>query len=137
MEMVIVIAMLALLAGVMVTELTGIFDTAQEDVEKQKVQTSLPEALLRYKIHIGSYPATEEGLQALVTPAQTGADRWRGPYLKKEALLDAWNKPYQYVRPGTHNPSSFDLWSYGPNGVNDNGGGDDIGNWSNAAAGSN
>ncbi len=48
--------------------------------------------------------------------------KWRGPYIK-QLRDDPWGHPYQYAYPGTHHPSSFDIWSGGL------GDGKDIGNW--------
>ena len=53
--------------------------------------------------------------------------KWEGPYLDSDLPLDPWDNPYQYVSPGIHNPDGFDIWSYGPDGIN--GTEDDIGNW--------
>ena len=89
----------------------------------------LESALERFNVHMDRYPTTEEGLKVLVE-APTGAEsKWRGPYIK---LLrpDPWGNPYQYQYPGTHHPTSFDLWSRGADGQ-DGGEGQnaDIGNW--------
>ena len=64
------------------------------------------------------YPTREQGLQALVNPPkiQPLATNWRGPYVSPTWIRnDPWGKPYIYKCPGTRNPSSFDLYSAGPN----------------------
>lgn len=128
-EMVIVIALIATVMGITLYNMNDLFMDAKEDAERIKVTNSLPGALLRFNTHMGRYPTTEEGLQALVRAPQGGDDRWRGPYVKDEsALIDAWGNPYQYKFPGTQNPRGFDLWSLGPNKE----AGPIIGNWSNA-----
>lgn len=125
--MVIVIALIATVMGITLYNMNDLFMDAKEDAERIKVTNSLPGALLRYNTHMGRYPTTEEGLQALVNAPQGGDDRWRGPYVKDEsALIDAWGNPYQYKSPGTQNPRAFDLWSLGPNKET----GPIIGNWS-------
>jgi general secretion pathway protein G len=128
MEMLIVIALLAVVATFMVANLDVIFGEAQGDAERMKVDKgALSIALMRYSVHVGSLPTTEEGLQVLLTPPGHAADRWRGPYASEAELLDSWHRPYQYRRPGLHNPGRYDLWTMGPDGQN--GTSDDIGNW--------
>jgi general secretion pathway protein G len=129
-EIIIVVALLGIIMGVLIPNVGSIFEGAKEDLEKQKVEGTLNSALLQYNTHIGSYPSTEEGLQALIAPPAGKAAKWRGPYLKDNSLIrDSWDGPYKYVRPGTHNPRGYDLWSFGPNGRDENGGGDDVPNW--------
>ena len=86
-------------------------------------------ALQMYEMSIGSYPTTAQGLQALRTAPQELANpsKWDGPYLDRDIPRDPWDTPYQYCSPGIHNPKSFDVWSFGPDGTN--GTPDDIGNW--------
>jgi general secretion pathway protein G len=74
-----------------------------------------------YRIDVGRFPATEQGLTALsVGPANE--PKWRGPYLQKPAPLDPWGHAYIYKSPGEH--GDFDLLSYGkdgaPGGTEDN-----------------
>ncbi len=85
-------------------------------------------ALQTFALDVGRYPTTSEGLEALVSNPG-GLDSWHGPYLKKALPMDPWGKPYVYRYPGTHN-NEFDLFSYGPDGV-EGGEGDnaDITNW--------
>jgi general secretion pathway protein G len=69
-----------------------------------------------YKLDVGSYPTTEQGLAALNTRPANAAN-WNGPYLKGEAQpLDPWNHPYTYASPGP-NGREFQLCSRGPNGT--------------------
>lgn len=125
-EMLIVLAILALLAGLVIQNFDKLFGGASEDVAKQFVTTSLEAPLLQFKIHTGSYPSTSEGLAALLTAPSARAAKWKGPYVK-ELPADPWGNPYQYRYPGTQNADSYDVYSMGPNGTE--GGGDDIGNW--------
>ncbi len=90
------------------------------------INAHLSTALDVFELEMGRYPTTGEGLAALRT-APPGATRWKGPYLKKKVPLDPWEKPYVYRSPGQHNREDYDLFSYGPDGVE--GGGDDITNW--------
>jgi general secretion pathway protein G len=82
-----------------------------------------------YQLAIGSYPNTAQGIEALrMAPSDLpNPAKWDGPYLDKPIPLDPWSNPFQYLSPGKHNPKSYDIWSYGPDGVN--GTQDDIGNW--------
>ena len=89
---------------------------------------------------MGEYPPTEN--EPLVKALQEDPNNvdWQGPYmefkqdeLKDGKLIDPWGKPYVYVllNGGSpqHRQRSFDLYSLGPNGVDDQGAGDDIINW--------
>jgi general secretion pathway protein G len=84
-------------------------------------------ALEAFNVNCGRYPTTAEGLKALREEPATVKENWRGPYLK-ESPTDPWGNPYVYVCPGRHNTDLYDLYSFGPDGME--GGGDDIGNWS-------
>lgn len=124
-EMLIVFALIATIGGLAIGALGGMFGQAEEDAAKQFVNNSLEAPLLQFKIHMGSYPTTEQGIPALLAAPSDRASRWRGPYIRKMPE-DPWGNPYQYRFPGTHNPGSYDLWSNGPDGVESS---DDIGNW--------
>jgi general secretion pathway protein G len=81
-----------------------------------------------YKLDVGGYPTTQQGLEALMK-APEGADNWNGPYIKKTTSLnDPWGHPYNYRSPGQY--SEFDLYSYGPKGDEGNTGAKPlIANW--------
>ena len=74
---------------------------------------ALEKALHQYRLDVGNYPATEQGLAALVTRPGNEA-RWQGPYLSKLPPADPWGRPYAYKYPGER--SEFDLLSYGKDG---------------------
>lgn len=74
---------------------------------------ALEKALHQYRLDVGNYPATEQGLAALVTRPSNEA-RWQGPYLSKLPPADPWGRPYAYKYPGER--SEFDLLSYGKDG---------------------
>ena len=129
-EILVVLAIIGLLVGLTVTKLGGVFDTAQADTAKIFVNESMKAPLFTYKMQMGDYPSTEEGLQALLTAPANKADRWQGPYIETQGgklPVDPWKNPYQYRYPGTHNKSGYDLWSTGPDGKD--GTADDVGNW--------
>jgi general secretion pathway protein G len=68
-----------------------------------------------YKLDVGSYPSSDEGLRALVEqPA--GVTTWNGPYVKGSVPIDPWNHPYTYANPSSRSGHDYDLCSAGPNG---------------------
>ena len=102
-------------------------------IGKSEVKTTraqidaLGKAIDQYRLDVGRYPTTEEGLAALVTkPANL--PKWDGPYLAKNVPLDPWGNAYIYKSPGDH--GDYDLTSYGkdgrPGGDGENA---DITNW--------
>lgn len=130
-ELMVVIVILGILATLIVPNIMDTPDEAKQ--AKAKVDmTALETALKMYKLHNGSYPTTEQGLEALVSPPETGsgASNWKeGGYLEKGRVpLDPWGNDYVYLSPGVN--GSFDITSYGADGVP---GGDgknrDINNW--------
>ena len=72
-----------------------------------------PDPLDAFRLDVGRYPSTSEGLNALVT--NPGVEGWNGPYLKKGLPNDPWKKPYQYQAPGEH--GDYDIVSYGADGA--------------------
>ena len=84
-------------------------------------------ALDQYRLDLGRYPTTEEGLAGLMA-APAGEQGWSGPYLKKSVPLDPWGHSYIYVSPGEH--ADVDLISYGKDGQPGGSGEDaDVTNW--------
>ena len=128
-EIMIALAILGLLVGLSVSNFSGVFDGAQAKTAHLFVNESIKLPLTSYRIQMGDYPSTAEGLQALITPPAAHADQWRGPYLQDTKLpLDPWKEPYVYRYPGTKNKASYDIFSKGPDKTE--GTKDDIGNWS-------
>jgi len=129
-ELLAVIAILALLLGLVVTNLDKILGKSQIDITKVYVRDTLKTTLVHYRLDMGDYPSTEEGLEALVVAPSGKSDRWHGPYLDtpgNKLPLDPWGEPYQYRYPGTKNTAGYDLFSKGPDKIADTA--DDIGNW--------
>jgi general secretion pathway protein G len=120
-EIMVVLVIISLVIGVVGTNVMGQLDKAKISTAKNQIK-QLEESLELYKLSKHHYPTTGEGLAAL-TASGTGGDK---PIIK-DLPSDPWDKPYSYVAPGMHNRDSFDLMSYGPDGVE--GGGDDVGNW--------
>ena len=100
-EVLVVIAILGLLIGLVAPAALRQLGGAQASVARQSIQR-LGGVLDLYRLDMGSYPTTEQGLQALVA-RPSGAAAWSGPYLKSDQgpLLDPWNRPYLYRNPST------------------------------------
>ena len=125
-EILVVLAILGLLVGVLVVNVTGNLERGSEDAARLFVSSSLKAPLTAYRIDTGDYPSAAEGLQALTTAPQNRTGRWRGPYVEN-LPLDPWGQPYVYRYPGTKNKGSYDLFSKGPDKTE--GTEDDVGNW--------
>lgn len=127
-EIMIALAILALLVGLAVTNLDTIFGNAQGTTAKLFVSESIKLPLSSYRIAMGDYPSTADGLQALINAPSGRAEQWHGPYFSDSKIpLDPWGEPYVYRYPGVHNPKGYDIYSRGPDKVDGNA--DDIGNW--------
>jgi general secretion pathway protein G len=125
-ELLVVVAIIGLLAGYVGPKYFGQLGKAEIKAARAQID-ALEKALDQYRLDVGRYPTTEQGLNALmVKPA--GIKKWEGPYLKKEVPLDPWGKAYVYKCPGEH--GEFDLLSYGRDGAPGGAGEDaDITNW--------
>jgi general secretion pathway protein G len=113
-ELLIVLAVLALLVVVIAPQLTGGFSRARSDVANLQMK-KIQAALDLYSVDAGTFPKTEHGLRALIEKPQ-GVDRWRGPYLPAhDDIRDPWGTEFHYVSPGAHGP--YDLFSNGADGA--------------------
>ncbi|MBL9214842.1 MAG: type II secretion system major pseudopilin GspG [Opitutaceae bacterium] len=129
-ELMVVLGILAMLAGLAISNSDKIFGNSQQAVARIFVTESLKLPLTRYNIDTGSFPTTAEGLQALVSAPANRAERWRGPYIEAPGgrlPVDPWGEPYLYRYPGTKNKEGYDVLSKGPDKTE--GTADDIGNW--------
>lgn len=127
-EVLLVLVILVALFALVAVNLGG---TQQSAMEKQaKIQVgALEKTLGLYYLDMNQYPSTAQGLNSLVQPPTDlkNPDKWH-QYLDKPTVpLDPWDNEYQYMNPGKHNTSKFDLWSLGPD--QQDGTADDIGNW--------
>jgi general secretion pathway protein G len=128
-EVLIVFFILLALASAAVVAYQGTREKAKIDQTHLYIK-ALSEAIELYQVHVGRFPTTEQGLNALLNPPSdlTNPAKWSGPYLKDSAATeDPWGGPYQYASPGTRTRDGFDVWSLGPDGTD--GTEDDIGNW--------
>lgn len=129
-EILVVLAIIGLLVGLAVKNVDKIFGDSQASIARIFVNDSIKTSLVRYRIDLGDFPSTAEGLDALVTAPSARAERWKGPYIDAKGgkvPLDPWGEPYVYRYPGTNNKGSYDIYSKGPD--KNEGGGDDVGNW--------
>jgi general secretion pathway protein G len=114
-EILVVIAILGLLIGLVAPAALRQLGSARLNVTKQSIER-LGSVLDLYKLDIGSYPSTEQGLLALVEKP-SGIEVWNGPYIKGDKVpLDAWNHPYSYRVPSQRAGREYDLCSAGPTG---------------------
>jgi general secretion pathway protein G len=129
-EILVVITIMVFLAGLTIANVDKLFGGSKISIAQLFVTQSIKTPLLAYRLQMGDYPSTEEGLQALFTAPAGKADKWHGPYVadgSKYPIEDPWGEPYQYRFPGTHNKTGYDMWSKGPDKAD--GTDDDIGNW--------
>jgi general secretion pathway protein G len=130
-EIMVVMVILGILAGLIIPRIMGRPEEARRTKARIQIE-SIETALKLYKLDNGSYPTTEQGLQALVEPPSVGklASAWReGGYLEKGRVpKDPWDNEYVYLCPGIH--GDLDLVSYGADGETGGEGKDmDINNW--------
>ena len=111
-EILVVIAILGLLIGLVAPAALRQLGGARNSVARQSIER-IASVLDLYKLDVGSYPTTEQGLAALnIRPS--GVAAWGGPYLKGDAQpLDPWNRTYLYRSPGSRPGREFDLCSRG------------------------
>lgn len=112
-ELLVVLGIIAMLAGIVGPQVMKHMGESKTKAAKVQIE-DLAATLDMYKLDLGHYPTTGEGLQALVESPDS-ASRWNGPYLQKSKVpLDPWQNEYHYVAPGEH--GKFDLFSYGADG---------------------
>lgn len=135
-EIMVVVLIIGLLMTVLATNVFRRLGGAQADIARLQV-SKLSQQLELYKLDNGSYPSSEQGLDALVREP-TGEPKPRrypeGGYVTSKDLVDPWQNPFKYERPGKNNARSFDLYTLG---ADAQAGGDgenaEIGNWEIAA----
>lgn len=117
-EMLVVLVILGLLAGLIGPQLFGRVGEAKGTTAKTQMEL-IGVALDSYRLDNGSYPVTGQGLDALMTrPTRAPAPlNWRGPYLRKTVPSDPWGRPYLYQSPARRGADGFDLRSLGRDGA--------------------
>lgn len=111
-ELLVVIVIIGLLAAYVGPKYFAQLGKSEVTITKAQIE-AFEKALDTFRLDVGRYPTTEEGLGALVAqPA--AATKWNGPYLKKNAPLDPWGHVYLYRSPGSK--GDFEIQSYGKDG---------------------
>ena len=113
-ELLVVIAILGLLIGLVAPAALRQLGGARVNIAHQSIER-LSSVLDMYKLDTGTYPASQEGLGALVA-SPGGTPGWNGPYVKGQMPLDPWNHPYFYSAPSSRAGHDYDLCSRGPTG---------------------
>ncbi len=109
-ELLVVLGIIAMLAGIVGPQVMKHMGASKTKAARVQVE-DLSAALDMYKLDVGKYPTTEQGLAALVEKP-SASKRWNGPYLRKiKVPQDPWIQAYNYKSPGQY--GKFDLYSYG------------------------
>lgn len=126
-EILVVLTLIGIVMGIVGGNYLGQGEKAKAKAARIEIE-QIGQTLDLFRLEVGRYPTTQEGLQALIT-APTGVTNWNGPYWKKSTLpKDPWTNEYKYASPGQH--GAYDLWSYGADGKEGGEGTDkDITSW--------
>jgi general secretion pathway protein G len=125
-ELLVVMLIIGLLAGYVAPRYFAQIGKSEIKATKAQID-ALEKALDQYRLDVGHYPSTEQGLAAL-TAQPPEESKWQGPYLKKAVPPDPWGHEYQYKSPGEH--GEVDILSFGKDGQpGGNGEAADITNW--------
>ncbi len=112
-EMLVVVTIIALFAALVAPRMLKKSDTARVTAARAQINSFMT-ALGTYKLDTGTFPTTEQGLQAL-REKPTDVNQWAGPYLPQEIPVDPWGHPYLYKYPGEHGDEP-DVICYGADG---------------------
>lgn len=137
-EIMAVVLIIGMLSGIVGFAVFQQVDKARVVTAKTQINR-LESSLELYNMDNGRFPTSEQGLEALIaepTTAPEPVNYQPGGYLKGGQLpLDPWGNEFQYESPGSNNPDSFDLWSFGKDGAPGGEGlNTDLGNWSEGEA---
>ena len=110
-ELLVVLVIIGLLTGLVVPNLLRNLEGGQVQTAETQVKM-LRSALVAYRLDVGAFPSTQDGLAALMRAPPDVAEFWRGPYLDEEVPLDPWRTPYRYVFPA-ETLQGFALYSLG------------------------
>jgi general secretion pathway protein G len=124
-ELLLVLVILGILAAIVVPKFSGRTEQARTTAAASQIAT-FGTALDAFEVDMGYYPKGRNGLTELVS-APRDTSKWKGPYMKNDIPKDPWDQEYVYECPGKNNPSSYDLYSLGPDGRP--GSEDDVTNW--------
>jgi general secretion pathway protein G len=112
-ELLVVIVIIGLLAAYVGPKYFSQLGKSEVTVTRAQIE-AFEKSLDTFRLDVGRYPTTEEGLNALMTAPPTAAAKWNGPYLKKGVPADPWGHAYQYRAPGTK--AEYEIVSLGKDG---------------------
>jgi general secretion pathway protein G len=120
-ELLVVIVIIGLLAAYVGPKYFSQLGKSEVTIAKAQIE-AFEKSLDTYRLDVGRYPSTEEGMAALMAAPPTAGIKWNGPYLKKGVPQDPWGQPYQYRSPGSK--GEYEIVSLGrdgqPGGTGDN-----------------
>jgi general secretion pathway protein G len=112
-EILVVLVLIGVVLGIVGGNFIGKGEKAKADAAKIEIG-QISQTLDLYKLEIGRYPTTQEGLQALIA-APAGVTNWNGPYWKRSTVpKDPWGNEYKYVSPAQNAP--YEIISLGADG---------------------
>jgi general secretion pathway protein G len=112
-ELLVVIVIIGLLAAYVGPKYFGQLGKSQVTIARAQIE-AFEKSLDTYRLDVGRYPTSEEGLAALISAPPAVAAKWNGPYLKKGIPQDPWGHPYQYRAPGAR--GEYEIVSTGRDG---------------------
>lgn len=112
-ELLVVIVIIGLLAAYVGPKYFSQLGKSEVTIAKAQIE-AFEKSLDTFRLDVGRYPSTEEGLAALLVAPATATAKWNGPYLKKSVPPDPWGHAYQYKAPGTK--AEFEITSLGRDG---------------------
>ena len=116
-ELIVVAIIIGMLAAFMVPKIGKKFSRAKREIARAKMGI-IENALIEFQVDCGRFPTESEGgLEALIVAPPDVEEKWNGPYLKQSEIIDPFENPYMYVEDGIVNPGSYDLISFGADGV--------------------
>jgi general secretion pathway protein G len=124
-ELMVVVAIIAILASIVAPRMVQRAETAKRAAARVQI-ANFKTSLTTFRMDTGDYPSTAQGLKALIKrPTGYDGKYQEGGYIDSDSVpFDPWRNPYVYICPGIHDPSGYDLESYGKDG-RDGGDGDD------------
>jgi general secretion pathway protein G len=126
-EILVVLVLIGIVMGIVGGNFIQRGEKAKRDAAKIEIG-QIGQTLDLFKLEVGRYPTSQEGLQALITPP-AGVSNWNGPYWKRATVpKDPWGNDYVYTFPGQH--GAYDILSYGADGKEGGDGSDkDVTSW--------
>ena len=114
-ELLVVLAILGLLIGLVAPRALSLLGSSKQKIAHIDIER-IAGNLDIYKLDVGTYPTSDQGLSALIARPQ-GTERWNGPYIKGDKLPeDPWGHPFVYRSPSQRPGHDYDLYSLGPTG---------------------